>query len=201
MTPLIGGVGHEASSPIASSRGGFLLGAEISQMMLASTNHNLCGPLFIDLVPVDATEGRGTSSARDILHVARLDGSPKIGSTVVQPIPVDVVAFSPITVDQAEQGAVKANLPLGASVPRCHTDYVALVNEPSPLTYPICIIRIDKCVGANRSVAGVQRDTYGILVRHRDLLNSARGVRPGVVQPTFGLLALNYTRSLQGERD
>lgn len=108
MSTLVDGVRQQMLSPLPGCACGFLLVREEAQVVVLPASFDLGGPFLSPFVPGDATipRGGGASGFRDVLPVLRFRGRTQIGATVIETVPVDVIAVGARVGENAEHRSV-----------------------------------------------------------------------------------------------
>jgi hypothetical protein len=188
----IHGERHQAQSGRTSGFGGFLFGVEVADEVRLALDHDLNCPPPDSFIPDNISMPRtGVPISGLVLSVFEPRQHPQIGTAVIPPIAVDVVAFSGVSSLQPKKLPMEKD---GFSVPidpRPASSVTSSRHAPCPLVDPFRIGRINDGVRLDRTITGAQRDTYGILIGHR--LSPSGGVAaPADLTIGAGLSCDNY---------
>lgn len=166
-------------------------------------------PSSISTVPTDATIlRRGSGVTWLILGLLPLSNNPEIASPVVQPVEINMIAFTPVIHTwKTKQLSVKANTQFAATDRRSATCVPVSGQAPPPLARPLSIGGVYDGVGADGAVFGAQRDQPIKAIssqgnRRRSLLADLTAIVPYLDAAGLAAkrLATDETSTLNGHR-
>ena len=143
--------------------------AEVAKVESLPIERNGRGPLLKTFLPRYAPMLRRSSASTTVLGIPRGRNDAEITSSTVKPITVDVISFATIFgAREPQQFSVQHDRDTLAvpSFTSCGIALAALA--PVPLTRPFCVGSINQCVGAERTIAGVQSDSRGQSIRRQN---------------------------------
>lgn len=183
---------HQFSACLLSDAGGFQFVGKITKRAGFATNMNLGNPLSRAVIPMDTSVGRRRAAlAWNVLSIPLAGYWPKIGSMIVQPISVDVVATYAVSGNESQNVSVQVCTPASPIASRIGDDIAVGRQRPRPSSGDALIRDVNEGVRSNAAVSGSQGDTYRILIAHR--ANSSVS-RPRTALTVAGVSCVNYTR-------
>ena len=165
----VNGVRHVLQASRSGDSTGFVLVGKETEMFSPAVEPGLSAPLLGLLRPVDSAIGRGTADLGG--SILALDISvcrPEVDSSVVEFVPVDVVAFGWIAGLQSENLTVNRRSVTNAVQVELALRITIIAQPPSPLVDLVDIDGVNNGVGGDRSIIGVQREERGSVVLQDD---------------------------------
>ena len=136
---------HQSNTGSASSFGCFQLVVKQAKVDAAPSYTDLCSPFAGAGHPTDSTVLRRPWPSWNVLHLFVPSGVTQVGATVIELVPIDVVAFSGVSWFESKNESVQVDQVLFSVTPSYPLDVFAC-QTPSPLVDERNIDNIDQSV-------------------------------------------------------
>lgn len=158
MRASVHGVGHQAGASRARGLGGVEFVDEAAEIHHCAVDADLSNPLAPALVPANPPmPRRAPAPAWLVLGVGPFCQNAQVRARVVEPVPIDVVAFEPITGHKSEHVAMQHDSSLLLALLNGALR-IAAVQVPPPLTGPDGISGVNGGVGLDATVTSAKRE-------------------------------------------